>query len=234
MQFNAASPADRSSDQSRTGCRWWRGGKLWGLSPCSAAFFFFSFQFLCECVCTVVCGSWRWLLPCRLSSTLLSVLGKRNSEDSPRATSNSFLPIDLTQITISLNKHCESSPNRRKMIYPASCLTCHSSWCICASYYRCVVCMSDFESRQLLRVLPCSHEFHGKCVDKWLRVSQPHTSSPLPPQHFQVHRLWCCIQFTPKASAVLRGNLFTLFHTKRSRSIRSFHARIARACSQLK
>lgn len=37
---------------------------------------------------------------------------------------------------------------------------------------RCVVCMSDFEPRQLLRVLPCSHEFHGKCVDKWLRVSE--------------------------------------------------------------
>lgn len=36
----------------------------------------------------------------------------------------------------------------------------------------CVVCMCDFEARQLLRVLPCSHEFHAKCVDKWLRVSQ--------------------------------------------------------------
>ncbi|MEQ2232610.1 hypothetical protein ILYODFUR_013217 [Ilyodon furcidens] len=36
----------------------------------------------------------------------------------------------------------------------------------------CVVCMSDFESRQLLRVLPCSHEFHGKCVDKWLRANR--------------------------------------------------------------
>ncbi|KAG9347188.1 hypothetical protein JZ751_006115 [Albula glossodonta] len=35
----------------------------------------------------------------------------------------------------------------------------------------CVVCMCDFESRQLLRVLPCNHEFHGKCVDKWLKVS---------------------------------------------------------------
>lgn len=35
---------------------------------------------------------------------------------------------------------------------------------------RCVVCMCDFESRQLLRVLPCSHEFHAKCVDKWLKV----------------------------------------------------------------
>uniref|UniRef100_A0A3Q3DB14 Ring finger protein 38 n=1 Tax=Hippocampus comes TaxID=109280 RepID=A0A3Q3DB14_HIPCM len=36
----------------------------------------------------------------------------------------------------------------------------------------CVVCMSDFESRQLLRVLPCSHEFHGKCVDKWLKANR--------------------------------------------------------------
>ncbi len=35
----------------------------------------------------------------------------------------------------------------------------------------CVVCMCDFELRQSLRVLPCSHEFHSKCVDKWLKVS---------------------------------------------------------------
>ena len=34
----------------------------------------------------------------------------------------------------------------------------------------CVVCMSDFEQRQVVRVLPCSHEFHSKCVDKWLKV----------------------------------------------------------------
>lgn len=35
----------------------------------------------------------------------------------------------------------------------------------------CVVCMCDFEPRQLLRVLPCSHEFHARCVDKWLKVN---------------------------------------------------------------
>jgi hypothetical protein len=44
----------------------------------------------------------------------------------------------------------------------------------------CVVCMCDFEARQLVRVLPCAHEFHAKCVDKWLKVK--HT---------------CLVQFSP-------------------------------------
>ena len=34
----------------------------------------------------------------------------------------------------------------------------------------CVVCMCVFETRQVVRVLPCAHEFHAKCVDKWLKV----------------------------------------------------------------
>lgn len=36
----------------------------------------------------------------------------------------------------------------------------------------CVVCLLDFESRQLLRVLRCSHEFHAKCIDKWLKTNR--------------------------------------------------------------
>lgn len=35
----------------------------------------------------------------------------------------------------------------------------------------CVVCMCDFEDRQTLRHLPCSHKFHAKCVDKWLKTN---------------------------------------------------------------
>jgi len=55
----------------------------------------------------------------------------------------------------------------------------------------CVVCMQDFEEGEQLRVLPCSHEFHTQCVDRWLKVkkdcplcrrdisSQPQADSPV-------------------------------------------------------
>jgi len=33
---------------------------------------------------------------------------------------------------------------------------------------RCSVCLSDFHSGQRLRLLPCGHYFHQKCVDPWL------------------------------------------------------------------
>jgi len=36
----------------------------------------------------------------------------------------------------------------------------------------CVVCMCEFENRQRLRVLQCNHEFHSKCIDKWLKVNR--------------------------------------------------------------
>ena len=34
----------------------------------------------------------------------------------------------------------------------------------------CVVCMSEYSTREKLRKLPCSHDFHSKCIDKWLKV----------------------------------------------------------------
>lgn len=34
---------------------------------------------------------------------------------------------------------------------------------------QCVVCICDLEEDELIRVLPCKHEFHAGCVDKWLK-----------------------------------------------------------------
>ncbi|OTF78623.1 ring finger protein 44-like protein [Euroglyphus maynei] len=36
----------------------------------------------------------------------------------------------------------------------------------------CVICMCDFEAKQNLRVLPCHHEFHARCIDKWLKTNR--------------------------------------------------------------
>ena len=35
----------------------------------------------------------------------------------------------------------------------------------------CVVCMMNYSNREKLRRLPCNHDFHAKCIDKWLKVS---------------------------------------------------------------
>ncbi|EDV28570.1 uncharacterized protein TRIADDRAFT_18741, partial [Trichoplax adhaerens] len=40
----------------------------------------------------------------------------------------------------------------------------------------CAICMDDYKKREKIRELPCSHGFHARCVDKWLRQ---HNSCPI-------------------------------------------------------
>ncbi|XP_071122151.1 uncharacterized protein [Mytilus edulis] len=35
----------------------------------------------------------------------------------------------------------------------------------------CLVCMCEFEDKDQLRILPCFHEFHTPCIDKWIGVN---------------------------------------------------------------
>lgn len=36
----------------------------------------------------------------------------------------------------------------------------------------CVVCQCEFEKREHIRVLPCDHHYHMKCIDKWLKTNR--------------------------------------------------------------
>lgn len=36
----------------------------------------------------------------------------------------------------------------------------------------CQVCLTDYETGDVLRILPCFHEFHTPCIDPWLKVSR--------------------------------------------------------------
>jgi len=46
----------------------------------------------------------------------------------------------------------------------------------------CSICISEYEEGDRMRILPCTHEFHAGCIDRWLAVSvhSAHLSAVLP------------------------------------------------------
>ncbi|BAH95517.1 Os12g0143750, partial [Oryza sativa Japonica Group] len=50
----------------------------------------------------------------------------------------------------------------------------------------CAVCLQDFVAEEKLRMMPCSHTFHQRCIFDWLRLSCicPLCRRALPTQHY--------------------------------------------------
>lgn len=62
-------------------------------------------------------------------------------------------------------------PTKRysKSVVPAARGDGHSSNGDEYSVDSCIICASEYSPRELIRTLPCLHDFHCKCIDKWLK-----------------------------------------------------------------
>jgi len=52
----------------------------------------------------------------------------------------------------------------------------YTKGCIPAEKTMCSICLNDYEVKDELRTLPCTHFFHSACIDRWL---SNHTTCPL-------------------------------------------------------
>ena len=63
----------------------------------------------------------------------------------------------------------------RKYVHPNSSSACSSNSEVTHKRTElnkeCQVCLTDYENGDVLRILPCFHEFHTPCIDPWLLVN---------------------------------------------------------------
>ncbi|XP_074795806.1 E3 ubiquitin-protein ligase RNF167-like [Natator depressus] len=53
-------------------------------------------------------------------------------------------------------------------------------------YVTCVICMAEYEEGDQLKILPCSHVYHGTCIDSWLLIQPQCKTCPICKQQVTV------------------------------------------------
>ncbi|XP_019406241.1 PREDICTED: E3 ubiquitin-protein ligase ZNRF4 [Crocodylus porosus] len=46
-------------------------------------------------------------------------------------------------------------------------------------YDPCVICMAEYEEGDRMKILPCSHAYHGTCIDTWLLTQRQNKTCPI-------------------------------------------------------
>lgn len=76
-----------------------------------------------------------------------------------------------TQDTIERN----TLPHKYTKVEPAATTADEEGACAADSnnhQEKCTICLSEFETGEDVRRLPCMHLFHSDCVDKWLKTNK--------------------------------------------------------------
>uniref|UniRef100_A0A3Q2TK40 RING-type domain-containing protein n=1 Tax=Fundulus heteroclitus TaxID=8078 RepID=A0A3Q2TK40_FUNHE len=45
--------------------------------------------------------------------------------------------------------------------------------------HRCQICFCDYADGEKLRILPCFHDYHIQCIDRWLKVRRDNVTCPI-------------------------------------------------------